>query len=108
VFWTRNELAIRRSSFRSTKELIAKISGFVDHYNDHARPFVLIMPGMAGNQCLMQLMKINPQAKVIKAGGLAVEELGKDSAKAGARSFVHKSYDTKRFLKTVREVLDSD
>jgi len=51
------------------------------------------MPGMAGNQCLMQPMKNNPQAELIKAG---------------AGSLVHKSYDTKRFLKTVREVLDSD
>lgn len=32
--------AIRRGSFRTTKELVTKIQGFVAHYNTHARPFV--------------------------------------------------------------------
>ena len=32
--------AIRRGSFSSVKELIAKIRNFVDHYNKSARPFV--------------------------------------------------------------------
>jgi putative transposase len=31
--------AIRRGSFRSTKELIARIDEFVQHYNRHSRPF---------------------------------------------------------------------
>jgi len=35
-----SEKAIRRSSFRSTKELVSKIEEFVTHYNQHARPFV--------------------------------------------------------------------
>jgi putative transposase len=32
--------AIRRGSFRSVKELIAKINSFVQHYNRSSRPFV--------------------------------------------------------------------
>ena len=35
-----SEKAIRRGSFRSIKELVAKIEDFVTHYNEHARPFV--------------------------------------------------------------------
>ncbi len=35
-----SEKAIRRGSFQSTKELIAKIEDFAEHYNKHARPFV--------------------------------------------------------------------
>jgi putative transposase len=35
-----SEKAIRRGSFRSAKELVAKIEEFVDHYNQYARPFV--------------------------------------------------------------------
>jgi putative transposase len=31
--------AIRRGSFRSTKELVARIDEFVQHYNRHSRPF---------------------------------------------------------------------
>jgi len=34
------EKAIRRGSFRSVKELIAKIDHFVTHYNKHCMPFV--------------------------------------------------------------------
>lgn len=32
--------AIRRGSFKSTKELVSKIETFVSHYNQHTRPFV--------------------------------------------------------------------
>jgi putative transposase len=35
-----SEKAIRRGSFRSTKELVTKIENFTEHYNEHARPFV--------------------------------------------------------------------
>ena len=35
-----SEKAIRRGSFQSTKQLIAKIENFTEHYNEHARPFV--------------------------------------------------------------------
>ena len=35
-----SEKAIRRGSFTSTKELVAKIEAFVDNYNEQARPFV--------------------------------------------------------------------
>ena len=31
--------AIRRGTFRSVKDLVAKIEGFVQHYNAQARPF---------------------------------------------------------------------
>jgi transposase len=32
--------AIRRDSFRSVRELVAKIDRYVTHYNEHERPFV--------------------------------------------------------------------
>jgi putative transposase len=35
-----SEKAIRRGSFRNTKDLVSKIEDFVSHYNAHARPFV--------------------------------------------------------------------
>lgn len=35
-----SDKAIRRGSFRSTKELVEKIENFVAHYNQNARPFV--------------------------------------------------------------------
>ena len=31
--------AIRRGSFTSVKELTATIGAFIDHWNDHPRPF---------------------------------------------------------------------
>ncbi|MBV9267334.1 MAG: transposase, partial [Acidobacteriaceae bacterium] len=35
-----SQRAIRRGSFRSVKDLVGKIDGFVRHYNDSKRPFV--------------------------------------------------------------------
>jgi two-component system cell cycle sensor histidine kinase/response regulator CckA len=34
----------------------------------------LIMPGMGGKQCLNEILRSNPQAKVVIASGYAMEE----------------------------------
>ncbi len=67
----------------------------------------LIMPGMGGKKCFQELLKINPQVKVIIASGYTSAGTLKDATELGARGFVRKPFDIgPTLLRTVREVLD--
>jgi PAS domain S-box-containing protein len=67
----------------------------------------VIMPKMGGKQCLEELLKIDPHAKVLIASGFAVDVSTKEALSAGARGFVPKPYDLQQVLRTVRDTLDS-
>jgi len=66
----------------------------------------LIMPGMGGQRCLEELLRISPEAKVIIASGYSIDGHPKTMIEAGARAFVNKPYDIKQILKIIRTVLD--
>jgi PAS domain S-box-containing protein len=66
-----------------------------------------IMPEMGGKQCLVELLKINPNIAVLIAGGFAVAGQTEEAMEMGARGFVSKPYDMKEMLKSIRDVLDS-
>ena len=68
----------------------------------------LIMPEMGGKQCLEELLKIDPKARVLIASGFAANGQTKEASETGARGFVGKPYNIKQVLQAVREVLDSD
>ncbi len=68
----------------------------------------LIMPEMGGRQCLRELLKIDPNARVLIASGFAANERTKEAIEPGARGFIGKPYDMKGMLKAVRNVLDMD
>ncbi|MEW6111230.1 MAG: PAS domain S-box protein [Thermodesulfobacteriota bacterium] len=67
----------------------------------------LIMPEMGGKQCLEELLKIDPWAKVLVASGYAQSGPARAATQAGAKGFVGKPYDITELLKTVRDVLDA-
>ena len=66
----------------------------------------LIMPGMGGRRCLEELLKINPEAKVLIASGHSPDGPTKEILEGGAKGFVSKPYDMTQILKAVREILD--
>ena len=66
----------------------------------------LIMPEMGGHQCLDELLKIDPEAKVLIASGYSVDGSILGSIDAGAKGFIGKPYDAKRILQKVRKVLN--
>jgi PAS domain S-box-containing protein len=66
----------------------------------------LIMPEMGGKRCLEELLKIDPDAKILVASGLADEMQSNKSIEAGARGFVGKPYDMRSMLQAIRGVLD--
>ncbi len=65
----------------------------------------LIMPVMGGGQCLQEILKIDPEAKVIVASGYALDGKTKEVIDSGAKGFVSKPYEVRQFLTTVHRVL---
>jgi len=66
----------------------------------------LIMPGMSGRQCLGELLKMNPQARVLVASGYSPDVSTRGIIEGGAKGFISKPYEMKEILRGVREVLD--
>ena len=68
----------------------------------------LIMPQMEGKQCLEELLKINPQVKVIVSTGHSLDARESLLLGALARGFVNKPYEVRQMVQTVKEVLDAE
>jgi PAS domain S-box-containing protein len=68
----------------------------------------LVIPGMGGKKCYEEILKINPQAKILIVSGYSINGPGKDAMEAGAKGFVGKPFDVSHMLKTVRDILDQD
>jgi len=66
----------------------------------------LIMPGMGGTRCLEELLRIDPDVRVLVASGYSSNGLTTDQKGRGARGFVSKPYDAKDILIAIRRVLD--
>jgi two-component system cell cycle sensor histidine kinase/response regulator CckA len=66
----------------------------------------LIMPGMGGKRCMEEILKMNPEAKVVIASGYSIHGPTKEAIDAGARGFISKPYDISQMLRAVREGLD--
>jgi two-component system cell cycle sensor histidine kinase/response regulator CckA len=67
----------------------------------------MIMPGMGGKKCLEELLKIDPELRVIISSGYTMDGPSKEVLKAGAKGFIGKPYNINQILKAVREVLDN-
>ena len=69
----------------------------------------LIMPEMGGEQCLEEILKIDPRAKVlISTGYSSSDEMTRIRTEALASGFVAKPFALSDMLKTVRKILDGD
>jgi two-component system, cell cycle sensor histidine kinase and response regulator CckA len=66
----------------------------------------LIMPEMGGRQCLQELLKIDPQVKVLIASGFAVQGETKDFIDDESEGMVSKPFKMIELLHAVRRVLD--
>jgi signal transduction histidine kinase/CheY-like chemotaxis protein len=65
----------------------------------------LIMPQMGGEQCLAELLRLNPNVKVIVSSGHSLEQMERDRLSGMAKSFVNKPYQMKHLLDAVEEAL---
>jgi two-component system, cell cycle sensor histidine kinase and response regulator CckA len=68
----------------------------------------LIMPVMDGRQCLAEILRIDPHAKVIIASGYSEGGPANGVMAARAKGFVQKPYSMRELLTTIREILDVD
>ncbi|MBM3302648.1 MAG: response regulator, partial [Deltaproteobacteria bacterium] len=66
----------------------------------------LIMPGMGGKRCLEELLRIDPNVKVLVASGYSSNGVAQVDKGSGARGFISKPYDAKDILTAIRRVLD--
>jgi DNA-binding NtrC family response regulator len=67
----------------------------------------LIMPGMGGQKCLEEILKIDPFQKVVIASGHYANGPTKTVLETGAKGYIKKPFDVGAMLTVVREVLDS-
>ena len=67
----------------------------------------LIMPVMDGKKCLAEILRVNPNAKVVLASGHSESGLA-SGATAGAMGFVKKPYDMWQLLTRIRDILDAE
>jgi two-component system chemotaxis response regulator CheY len=68
----------------------------------------IVMPVMDGITALKEIMKFDPQAKVIMCSALGQESLIAESIEAGAKDFIVKPFQPNKVLKVVMSVLGLD
>ncbi|MFH1115355.1 MAG: ATP-binding protein [Pseudomonadota bacterium] len=66
----------------------------------------LIMPGIGGKRCLEELLRMDPDVRVLVASGYSPDGIGKGGNWPGARGFISKPYDAKAIMAAIRTVLD--
>lgn len=64
------------------------------------------MPGMGGYNCLREITRINPKAKVLIATGYSTDGLEEKTMEAGAAGYATKPYRLHELLGKVRQILD--
>lgn len=64
------------------------------------------MPGMGGHRCFKELLRINPEIKVLIATGYSANGKVKETLEAGASDYIGKPYRLIDIVKKVRKVLD--
>lgn len=67
----------------------------------------LIMPGMGGKRCIEELLRIDPDFKVVITSGYSADGNDNAALESGAKGFVKKPFNMNQMLRVVREVLDA-
>jgi PAS domain S-box-containing protein len=66
----------------------------------------LIMPGIGGKRCMEEILRVNPEAKIVVASGYSAHGPTKEAMDAGAAGFISKPYDVNQMLMAVRTGID--
>lgn len=66
----------------------------------------LIMPEMGGKQCLEELIKVDPGARVLVASGFPIDKKTKTFLTSYSLAIVSKPFNVRDFLRVVRKALD--
>lgn len=68
----------------------------------------VVMPEMSGIEAARQIVKFDPEAKIIMISAMSQENLVMDSINAGARDYVLKPFKSADILKAVEHCLFSE
>jgi len=68
----------------------------------------IVMPKMDGITALKEIMKFDPEAKVVMCSALGQESLIAEAIEAGAKDFIVKPFQPAKVLKVVQSVLGLD
>ena len=68
----------------------------------------LIMPEMGGKPCIEELLKIDPDVKILVASGYSADGPTKEALSNGAKGFVAKPFDMRQVLEMVRKTIDEE
>lgn len=68
----------------------------------------IVMPQMDGLTALREIMRLDPEAKVVMVSALGQETLIAEAIEAGACDFIVKPFQPSRVLKVVQSVLGLD
>jgi CheY-like chemotaxis protein len=68
----------------------------------------LIMPGMGGKRCLENLIRINPDARVVLVSGYSIDGYLRETIQKLSKGLILKPYQAKQMLRFIRNVLDDD
>ncbi|MGD8563012.1 MAG: PAS domain S-box protein [Desulfarculaceae bacterium] len=80
-------------------------------YKDEGQKIDLVildlgMPGMGGFRCLRELVKVDPQVRILIASGYTGKAEREDIEAFGAKDYIAKPYRLNDLLAKVREILD--
>ncbi len=67
----------------------------------------LNMPGMGGEKCLIKLLEMNPEAKIIIATGQTRDKQKDIVKQLGAKAYISKPYKLSEISELIREVLNN-
>ena len=84
---------------RNGKEALELFRG--QHENIALVVLDLGLPEMGGNQLFEELLKINPQVRVLVASGYASGSIIAEASKLGARGFVYKPFNISELLQAI-------
>ncbi len=97
------------SNYRVITALNGK--GALDLYEKHREEINLvildlIMPEMAGKECLRALLRTDPKVRVLMISGVLKPGMAEDLKEAGAKGFVKKPFDMNRLLEKIRKIIE--
>lgn len=105
----------RRLLSRVGYEVVTAATGreALELYREHSTRISLVildlmMPDMGGTECLEELLRIDPEAKVLIASGYSPNGRTREILEVGARGFVSKPFKAKQMLRMIREILDTN
>jgi signal transduction histidine kinase/CheY-like chemotaxis protein len=68
----------------------------------------LIMAGMGGRQCLEEMLKIDPEVKIVVMTGYAVDDDATQALERGAKGILNKPFRAAEIGQMIRRVLDEE